>query len=238
MRITEKHLKEFFPRNMRFLHYVAKRYGYSFYNDLASEKATFNAQKAILKMYNEGKEFESNEHLYGIVMSSFRYAILQSYTKTPNERELNIRPESDYISRYHDSDYSPIENKTISYEKPYDDTADVMYGLLKKTLNPIEFSVFYLKYKKDYQLKQIATELDLPLAKVKTIRTRIVTKYKRINKLIKNKEYEYSQEFKTSVETVLKNERRVQREIQYKSTMLVKEQRERYIETVSWLGLD
>ena len=95
-----------------------------------------------------------------------------------------------------------------------------------------------MKYKKDYQLKQIATELDLPLAKVKTIRTRIVTKYKRINKLIKNKEYEYSQEFKTSVETFHKNERRVQREIQYKSTMLVKEQRERYIETVSWLGLD
>ena len=237
MRITEKHLGEFFPRNQRFLYYVAKRYGYSFFSDLGVEKATFYAQESVIKMYNEGKEFESNEHLYGVVMSSFRFAMLKSFTKTANERDLDIRPDSDFITNY-DSPSTIVEKKSVSQEKIYDDTADVMYGLLKKTLNPIEFSVFDLKNKKDYGLKEIATELDLPLTTVNTIRTRIVTKYNKINKLIKNKEYEHSQEFKDSAEAFFKAERRVQRQIQYQSSLLVEEQRECHLETVSWLGIE
>lgn len=237
MKLTEKHFAEFFPRNMRFTHYVAKRYGYRFFNDLAVEKATFLAQKALIKMYQEEREFESNEHMYGIVMSTFRFSILNAFGKNANERNLEIRTESDYI--HNDKpDFNFMEYKMGSYTNDFDDTADAMYDLLKKVLNPIEFSVFDLRYRKDYDLNEICNELDLPMNKVRTIRTRIATKYKRITNKIKDKEYEYSNERQDTIKAIQEDKQRVRREIQRRSIESNKEERKRYIETLSWIGLN
>jgi hypothetical protein len=71
MKLTERHIREFFPRDMRFTHYVAKRYGYNFKDEFAVEKANAIAMERVIHMYNEGMEFDSKEHLYGYIITAF-----------------------------------------------------------------------------------------------------------------------------------------------------------------------
>jgi hypothetical protein len=81
MKLTERHIRDFFPRDMRFTHYVAKIYGYNFKDGFAAEKANSIAMDRVISLYNEGMEFENKEHLYGYVTTTFRYAILNSFDR-------------------------------------------------------------------------------------------------------------------------------------------------------------
>jgi len=238
MKLTEKHLREFFPRDMRFVHFVARRYGLSFHNDEAVEKANFCAQRDIIKIYNKGIEFENKEHLYGYVMNAIRYAILRSYKKLVNEENLDIRPESDYIYGDGEEQTSKMEYNMPTTEIEYDDYADDMYEILSKTLSPIEAKVLQLSYKKELKPKEIATELDTTTYNVKKINYRIITKYNKLINRIQSKEYEYSLENKNAIKAIQQTERRLQEQTQRISTTAHKEKRKRYYEAVSWLDLD
>lgn len=221
---------------MRFTYYVAKYYGYSFYNSETAEKATFIAKKAILKWYNESKEFENKEHLYGMVMSTFRYAILNSYKGNANEQNLNVRPASDFIF----GDSSDDEYNTVEYYMPkasnnYEGNVDDLYDLLMSTMSPIEREVLKLRYKGDKTLSEIATEIDITMNQARSAVSRIKTKYKKLNKKIKLNEYEYSLESKYAEKTVQEADRRIQEQLRFESLRANAETRERYNETMSWL---
>jgi RNA polymerase sigma factor (sigma-70 family) len=238
MKLTEKHLREFFPRDMRFVHFVARRYGLSFHNDEAVEKANFYAQRDIIKIYNKGIEFENKEHLYGYVMNAIRYSILRSYKKLVNEENLDIRPESDYIYGDGEEQFSKMESYTPPVDIDYDDCAEDTYQMLSKTLSPIEAKVLHLRYKKDLKPKEIANELDTTTYNVKKISFRIITKYNKLTNRIKSKEYEYSLENKNALQSVQQAERRLQEQTQRQSSAAYKEKRKCYNETMSWLNLD
>lgn len=236
MRITERHLRDFFPYNMRFTYFVAKYYGYTFHSSEIVERATFTAKKAITKWYVEEKEFESKEHLYGMVMSRFRYAILSSYKGNINEQKLNVRPASDYIYHGNKGD----ELNTVEYYMPkesnsYDGNIDDFYELLLSMMSPMEQEVLNLRYKGCKTVPEIVTETELTRNQVRSIIERIKTKYKRLSNKIKLNEYEHSLENKNANKVVQETDRRVQEEAQLESFRADEETRERYNEAMSWL---
>ena len=236
MRITEKHLRDFFPMSMRFTHYVAKYYGYTFHNSETVERATFIAKKAILKWYNEGKEFESNEHLYGMVMSRFRYAILNSYKGNANEQNLNVRPASDFIfGDSKDDEYNTVDYYMPKEKNKYEDNIDDFYEMLKAMMSPIELKVLELRYKRDRTYPEIATDTELTTNQVRAILHRIRTKYKKLKNRIKLQEYEYSLENKNAFKVVQETNRRIQEQVRLESLRADQEARDRYNEAMSWL---
>jgi RNA polymerase sigma factor (sigma-70 family) len=237
MKITEEHLKEFFPRDMRFTHYVAKRYGYRFKNDEAVEKANYEAALKVLKLYSEGMEFDDNKHLYGFVMTTIRYAILNSFRGNANEQNLEVRPESDYIYGYDDDETSTMQYHMPVTNNSYDDSGDQLYKMMQKILNPIERQVLQLKYEKDYTFKEIANHMGITIKHVRAITYRIKNRYNSLNNRIKLQEYEYSLENKNAFKVVQQTNDRIQRQAQLESTRANKEERERYNETMSWLDI-
>lgn len=237
MKITEEHLREFFPRDMRFTHYVAKRYGYRFKNDEAVEKANFAAQLRVLKLYNEEMEFDSKEHLYGYVMNAMRYAILNSFKGNVNEQNLDIRPESDYIYNEDHGRVSAMQYYMPVTNNSYDDSADQMYKMMVKILSPIERQVLDLKYNKDYTFREIANHIGVTINHVRAISYRIKNRYNSLNNRIKLQEYEYSLENKNALNVVQQTNNRIQRQAQLESARANKEERERYNKAMSWLDI-
>lgn len=222
---------------MRFTHYVAKRYGYRFKNDEAVEKANFAAQVKVLRLYNEEMEFDSNEHLYGFVMNTMRYAILNSFRGNANEQNLEVRPESDYIYGYDDDETSTMQYHMPVTNNSYDDSGDQLYKMMQKILNPIERQVLQLKYEKDYTFKEIANHMGITIKHVRAITYRIKNRYNTLNNRIKLQEYEYSLENKNAFKVVQQTNNRIQYQAQLKSARADKEERERYNETMSWLDI-
>jgi RNA polymerase sigma factor (sigma-70 family) len=237
MKITEKHLKEFFSRDMRFTHYVAKKYGLSFKNDAAVERANFEAQMKVLKLYNKQMEFDDSKHLYGFVMSTIRYAILNSFRGNSNEENLDIRPESDYIYGYDDDKVSTMQYHMPVTHNSYDDSEEQIYNMMKKILTPTEKRVLELKYIKDYTFKEIANDMGITINHVRNITHRIKTRYKTLTNRIKLQEYEYSLENKNALKVVQQTNSRIQRQAQIKSARANKEKTERYNKAMSWLNI-
>jgi RNA polymerase sigma factor (sigma-70 family) len=183
MKLTERHIREFFPRDMRFTHYVAKRYGYNFKDGFAAEKANSIAMERVIEMYNEGMEFESKEHLYGYVITTFRYAILNSFDKRAADK-LEYYNESQLTYGDGDEEYNKFLHTAVVETEEYDNSVDKIIQIMKVTMNPIEFKVFELKYKYDYTVEIIGREVELSPSRVSTIQRRIKTKFNKIKQKI------------------------------------------------------
>ena len=179
MKLTERHIRDFFPRDMRFTHYVAKIYGYNFKDGFAAEKANSIAMDRVINLYNEGMEFESKEHLYGYVTTTFRYAILNSFDRRAADK-LEYYNESQLTSGEGDEEYNRFLALATVEANEYDNSVDKIIQIMKATMNPVEFKVFELKYNYNYTTPIIAREVELSCAKVTTIQKRIKKKFNKI----------------------------------------------------------
>ena len=179
MKLTERHLGEFFPRDMRFTHYVAKTYGYSFFNDEAVERANAEAMVRVLKIYNSEMEFENNEHLYGFIMNTFRYAILNSFRKKSADK-LETYNESQLTYGEGNEEYSIYKRTAVVEGSEYNDSVEKMLDIMKRYLNCNEYRVFELKYLYEYSTAQIALDIEISEAAVNTIKRRIQNKFTEI----------------------------------------------------------
>ena len=237
MKITEKQMKEFFPPNMRFLHYVAKRYGYTFYNDEAVRKANFYASVAITKIYNEGKEFDNNEHLYGYVMNSFKYAILSSYNVAKKD-SLNIRTESELLYGDAYDEYNVYLNSAVADNTDYDNTHEEVYERLSNELSPLDRQVLYFRFKEELRPSEIQSRMEVSERKYWLSVNRIRTRYNRIIKELRNEGDEFKEKNTNTYKSAAKSKLRIQTLVRDKSNESDEADRIRYSKTMSWLHSD
>lgn len=181
MRITEKQIAKWFPRDRRFLHFCAKYYGYSFQNDEVVEHANFYAIKYINKMYHEGREFDDEKHMTGMVMSAFRFAILNGYDSYARTRRLNDRPMTDY--EFEDG-FNSAMAKTKSNDKDYDNTIDLVKAIIKE-LPPVMSEIIDRHYLQQQSLREIARDLEIEYT---TARRWLRNGLSRIRKALENEE--------------------------------------------------
>ena len=241
MRITEKHLKEFFPKDMRFTHYVAKINGFRFKDKWAVEKANSLAMYNVLSMYNKGREFDDEKHLYGIVISSFRYAILSSFTKTKVDK-LPLNVESETINNYGYGEYSQYEAMLIDDQLEYDNTAELISQTMIKELSDFDGAVFKLLTEKSLSPTEISKELDVPYYTIDLSRRRIKSKLNSILRNEKNRVQERKQSAreqdklavrKSNIET----RRRLREKARRERAEEKKRQGARSSEAMSWLDI-
>jgi len=241
MRITEKHLKEFFPKDMRFTHYVAKINGFRFKDEWAVEKANYIAMCNVLSMYNKGREFDDKKHLYGIVVNTFRYAILSSFTKTKVDK-LPLHVESEMINDYGDGEYSKYQTMLVDDQLEYDNTAESISQMMIKELSDFDGDVFKLLTEKSLSPTEISKELDVPYYTIDLSRRRIKSK---LNSILRN-ENERTQERKHSAreqdklairEANIETRRRLREKARRERAEEKKRQGARGSEAMSWLDI-
>ena len=237
MKITERQIRDFFPPNMRFLHYVAKRYGYTFHNDEAVRKANFYASVAITKIYNEGKEFDSNEHLYGYVMNAIRYAILSSYHVAKKD-SLNVRTESELLYGDSDDEYNVYLNSARATDLSYDNTVKELYEELSKVLSPLDRQVLHLKFKEDFRNAETMGHLDISDNELRSSLGRIQRRYKKIKKQLEEEGNEQRKEFSNTYTSVERTKHRIQTIVRTEPDVPNEANERRYTEAMSWIHSD
>lgn len=181
-KITEKDIKGWFPKDRRFLHFCARYYGYSFQNDEVVEYANEYAIRYITKMFNDGREFDNDQHMTGMVMSSFRFAILNGYTAYSNSKRLGSRPMSDYDGE--DGFNSVLFNLTDG-SKDYDNMAEVLKQIIDKELTDRERQLVTRHYYLQDSLIDISRDLEISYTDSRRI---LRNAFKKIKTVLKHEE--------------------------------------------------
>lgn len=238
MRITEDHIREFFPKDMRFTHYVAKRFGFKFRSDYDVDKANYKALEAVMSFYNKGVEFKNRAHLDGAMIHIFKLSILNSFKKKKVDK-LNLMFESQLFEYVEDrTGYNKYQQQAVDKShQDYDNTADVLKNELLLLLTEFEAKVFLLLHDKDLKPVEISKKLNVNYREIEKARLRIKTKFKQI---IKNERHQFrdqQQELAVSENSTQTN-KAVRGSASDKHPEQDKKERDRSTSAMLWLDTD
>jgi len=196
MKITEKDLRNWFPRDMRFLHFCAKYYGYSFHNDEVVERANHLAVLNVMRLVNRDEEFEDEAHMTGMVMSSFRYAILNSYTNslTANEKNLEVRNESEVTYGDGSEEYSKYQESAVSSDKEIDNLLDVVRDYAETKLPYLERRALLECVIGESTMKELATDTDTTVRQVHLAKQKAIRRVKKLIGVLDENEKKYGEQ--------------------------------------------
>jgi DNA-directed RNA polymerase specialized sigma24 family protein len=196
MKITEKDLRNWFPRDMRFLHFCAKYYGYSFHNDEVVERANHLAVLNVMRLVNRDEEFENEAHMTGMVMSSFRYAILNSYTNslTANEKNLEVRNESEVTYGDGSEEYSKYQESAVSNDKEIDNLIDVVRDYAETNLPYLERRALLECVIGESTMKELATDTDTTVRQVHLAKQKAIRRVKKLIGVLDENEKKYGEQ--------------------------------------------
>jgi DNA-directed RNA polymerase specialized sigma24 family protein len=196
MKITEKDLRNWFPRDMRFLHFCAKYYGYSFHNDEVVERANHLAVLNVMRLVNRDEEFEDEAHMTGIVMSSFRYAILNAYSNslTANEKNLEVRNESELTYGVGDEEYSKYQASAVADTKEIDNLVDFVTEYAETNLPYLQRRALVECVIGESTMKELATDTDTSVRKVHLAKQKAIRRVKKLIGALNENEKKYGKE--------------------------------------------
>jgi DNA-directed RNA polymerase specialized sigma24 family protein len=196
MKITEKDLRNWFPRDMRFLHFCAKYYGYSFRNDEVVERANHLAVLNVMRLVNRDQEFEDEAHMTGIVMSSFRYAILNSYSNSlsANEKNLEVRNESELTYGVGDEEYSKYQASAVADTKEIDNLVDFVTEYAETNLPYLQRRALVECVIGESTMKELATDTDTSVRKVHLAKQKAIRRIKKLIGALNENEKKYGKE--------------------------------------------
>ena len=193
MKITERDLRNWFPADRRFLHFCAKYYGYSFRNDEVVERASHLAVLNVMRLVNRDEEFENEAHMTGIVMSSFRYAILNSYSNSlsANEKNLEVRNESEVTYGDGSEEYSKYQANAIADTKEIDNLIDVVRDYAETNLPYLQRRALIECVIGESSMKELATDTDTSVRKVHLAKQKAIRRIKKFIGVLNENEKKY-----------------------------------------------
>ena len=196
MKITERDLRNWFPADRRFLHFCAKYYGYSFHNDEVVERANHLAVLNVMRLVNRDEEFEDEAHMTGIVMSSFRYAILNSYSNslTANEKNLEVRNESEVTYGDGSEEYSKYQESAVSSDKEIDNLLDVVRDYAETKLPYLERRALLECVIGESTMKELATDTDTTVRQVHLAKQKAIRRVKKLIGVLDENEKKYGEQ--------------------------------------------
>lgn len=196
MKITERDLRNWFPADRRFLHFCAKYYGYSFHNDEVVERANHLAVLNVMRLVNRDEEFEDEAHMTGMVMSSFRYAILNSYTNslTANEKNLEVRNESEVTYGDGSEEYSKYQESAVSNDKEIDNLLDVVRDYAETKLPYLERRALLECVIGESTMKELATDTDTTVRQVHLAKQKAIRRVKKLIGVLDENEKKYGEQ--------------------------------------------
>ena len=196
MKITERDLRNWFPADRRFLHFCAKYYGYSFHNDEVVERASHLAVLNVMRLVNRDEEFENEAHMTGIVMSSFRYAILNSYSNslTANEKNLEVRNESEVTYGDGSEEYSKYQESAVSNDKEIDNLLDVVRDYAETKLPYLERRALLECVIGESTMKELATDTDTTVRQVHLAKQKAIRRVKKLIGVLDENEKKYGEQ--------------------------------------------
>ena len=196
MKITEKDLRNWFPRDMRFLHFCAKYYGYSFHNDEVVERANHLAVLNVMRLVNRDEEFDNEAHMTGIVMSSFRYAILNSYSNSlsANEKNLEVRNDSELTYGFGDEEYSKYQASAVADTKEIDNLVDFVTEYAETNLPYLQRRALVECVIGESTMRELSEDTDTTVRQVHVAKQTAIRRIKKLIGALNENEKKYGKE--------------------------------------------
>ena len=196
MKITEKDLRNWFPRDMRFLHFCAKYYGYSFHNDEVVERANHLAVLNVMRLVNRDQEFEDEAHMTGMVMSSFRYAILNSYSNSlsANEKNLEVRNDSELTYGFGDEEYSKYQASAVADTKEIDNLVDFVTEYAETNLPYLQRRALVECVIGESTMRELSEDTDTTVRQVHVAKQTAIRRVKKLIGALNENEKKYGKE--------------------------------------------
>ena len=193
MKITDKDLRNWFPRDMRFLHFCAKYYGYSFHNDEVVERANHLAVLNVMRLVNRDEEFDNEAHMTGIVMSSFRYAILNSYSNSlsANEKNLEVRNDSELTYGFGDEEYSKYQASAVADTKEIDNLVDFVTEYAETNLPYLQRRALVECVIGESTMRELSEDTDTTVRQVHVAKQTAIRRVKKLIGVLDENEKKY-----------------------------------------------
>jgi RNA polymerase sigma factor (sigma-70 family) len=189
MQLTERDFKQYFPKGNRFLHFCAKFYGMSFHNDEVVEEASFEALKNVMRIYNRNQQFENEAEKTGIIMSCFRFGILNAYEKIKRRERLDCRNESELTYGSGDDEYNVYLTTAKSNDKEYDNLYTLLHEFIDNKLTYPERLVIKNNILEGQTYGHIASVHDISETALRSARERALNKLRKYVKSITSIEH-------------------------------------------------
>ena len=236
MKITDKDLRNWFPRDMRFLHFCAKYYGYSFHNDEVVERANHLAVLNVMRLVNRDQEFEDEAHMTGIVMSSFRYAILNSYSNSlsANEKNLEVRNDSELTYGVGDEEYSKYQASAVADTKEINNLVDFVTDYAETNLPYLQRRALVECVIGESTMKELATDTDTSVRKVHLAKQKAIRRVKKLIGALNENEKKYGKE-ETNGKYISPSRSKLQIEIQLEPVRRNEERERDYSKAMSFI---
>ena len=236
MKITDKDLRNWFPRDMRFLHFCAKYYGYSFHNDEVVERANHLAVLNVMRLVNRDEEFEDEAHMTGIVMSSFRYAILNSYSNSlsANEKNLEVRNDSELTYGVGDEEYSKYQASAVADTKEINNLVDFVTDYAETNLPYLQRRALVECVIGESTMKELATDTETSVRKVHLAKQKAIRRVKKLIGALNENEKKYGKE-ETNGKYISPSRSKLQIEIQLEPVRRNEERERDYSKAMSFI---
>lgn len=237
MKITEQDFAEYFPKDNRFLHFCAKYYGMSFHNDEVVEEASFQALKNVMRMWKRDQEFENEAEKTGMVMSCFRFGILNAYEQIRRRNKLDIRPESDYTYGDGDDEYNKYLSSAVSRDREHDNLYELMIEFADTRLSRLERAVVLEHIIEQKTYTQVANEYETTVSALRLARERALNKLRAYVKKITSTEHTKDKQ-NNKRRYISSSRSKLRIEVLLESLREEEAQRNRYSEALSFVYLD
>ena len=233
MKLTEKKLREFFPFNDRFIHFVAKKHGYSFFNNDVVDSARYHSIVNLTRYIKKhGDEFEDEQSMVGVVMSCMRYGILSAFGDDNKKIEIIAASDLEYSAAKHiDSKYTKA---LVSYDDEIGGDELLYKELSERYLTPLESNVINL-LSEGYNCIEIEEKLSLKPREAYLAKKRVQTRFKRIKKLENEKTDEQGDTRPNYKEEVREIVRPIRARVEDKPKVDHEKARSQYITAMSFL---
>ena len=237
MKIQEKDFKQWFPKDNRFLHFCAKFYGMSFHNDAVVEEASFQALKNVMRMYQRDQEFADEAEMTGMVMSCFRFGILNAYQTFARKNRLPVNTESDLIYGEGKEEYNKFLNSAVSNDKEYDNLTHLLLQFADTNLSRVEKIVIQENILGDSTYKMMSNNHDLTINVLRAAKERAIRKLKRYAETITQTDHTKDEQA-NGQEYISHNRSKLRIETLLESTRQEQAERDRYSKALSYVYLD
>lgn len=237
MKLTEQDFKEYFPKDNRFLHFCAKYYGLSFFSDEVVEEASFIALKNVMKMYNDQREFDDEKHKTGMVMSAFRFGILNAYKETDRRNRLPVSNESTLTYGDGSDEYNKFLTMAVSNDKEYDNLNTLLHDFIDNNLNHLEKAVIKEQILGESTYKMMSSEHGVTINALRLAKERAIRKLRNYVRAINSTEH-IKKEEADRPKYVSQDTSRLRVEILLESARKEQEKRDRYRKALSYVYLD
>ncbi len=188
MKLTERKLREFFPKDHRFIHYCANRFGYSFFNQEAVESAHYYSAINITRYIEKnGRMFEDEKHLVSVVMGSIRYGIMTAVSDKSRKASRKYKRSVDTITEadlyFNDDDNMPTkyDKACVSYDEQEDGT-HMLIDEFKSIADSTEAFVFDEHIINGTPIYVLCAEHEYTESELSNAKKRIKTKFKNLIK--------------------------------------------------------